>query len=302
MTLANFRPDNVGKVFGQDHLIATIQQWIGDHKTVPQSILFQGAYGCGKTTLARMLANSLATTSRDIIEINMANSTGVDSIRDLIESVRYSPFGMAKVFILDELHRLTAAAQSAFLKTLEEPPKATYFFLCTTEPSKLLPTIRSRCTHIEVRLLNKEASMELMLFLSKGRIPQLVMEAIALKAGGHARDIVKLVEISETQQIQTPDQLDQIAGFSQDQILSALRSIKQGRQLSQSEALSIQQSEEAMLGWCVDAVVDESVFAQEPIKKFYFEFLQVRVMRKEYKITSRDQLNHFVSVMNDAKV
>ena len=133
------RPDDIGKIFGQDHIQELLITWLEDPSKVPASLLISGPYGTGKTTIARLLAKKLAGSSTDIIEINAANSRGIDDARQWAEAARFSPLGTgAKVFIIDELHQMTSAAQSALLKVIEEPPQKIHFFLCSHQSSEYL--------------------------------------------------------------------------------------------------------------------------------------------------------------------
>ena len=115
-------------------------------------MLFFGDAGCGKTSLARVVAQHLKTTSENIIEINAASNTGIDNIREIIlENMDFPPFNDSKVvYIIDECHMLSNSAQNSLLKALEEPPEWVYFILCTTNIKKVIKTIQSRATKFEV--------------------------------------------------------------------------------------------------------------------------------------------------------
>lgn len=192
-----FRPSKIEELFGQDHLKPLLSKWMADPSQIPQSILIHGPYGNGKTSIARMIADKLASNPSDINEMNAAASRGIDDIRDIAESTMFSGLGGNKVYIIDELHQMTAAAQSALLKVIEEPKAGIYFILCTTDYAKLLDTIRSRCTKLEVRLLEEAHAYALMNYLSKDLSDDLKGD-IYYSSGGHARDIVKAVTIGLT--------------------------------------------------------------------------------------------------------
>lgn len=189
-----FRPSKIEELFGQDHLKPILSEWFTDVRKIPQSILMHGPYGTGKTSIARMIAEKLATNPTDINEMNAAASRGIDDIRDLADSTMFSGLGGNKVYIVDELHQMTPAAQSALLKVIEEPKPGIYFILCTTDFAKLLDTIRSRCTKLEVRLLDETNCFALMNYLNPN-LSQEIKEDIYYSSGGHARDIVKAVAI-----------------------------------------------------------------------------------------------------------
>ena len=141
---------------------------------VGHAYLFSGPRGTGKTSTARILAKALnctnladgepccecdscqsieAGTSYDLLELDAASNNGVDAMRDLIGKAALGSPGRTKVYILDEVHMLSTGASNALLKTLEEPPGHVVFVLATTDPHKVLPTIRSRTQHFELHLL-----------------------------------------------------------------------------------------------------------------------------------------------------
>ncbi len=115
-------------------------------------LLFVGPSGTGKTTLARILKSKLECSDDDYQEINCASSRGIEMTRSLQQEVGLAPMlGKWRIWCLDEVHRLTSDAQSSLLKTLEDVHEKAYFFLCTTDPQKLLPTIKTRCTTITLQ-------------------------------------------------------------------------------------------------------------------------------------------------------
>ena len=174
------RPEVFSEILGQEHIVKILKYQIATD-TVSHAYLFCGTRGTGKTTTARILAkavNCLGTsgdgefeedderpcghcancvaikngTFMDVIEIDAASNNGVDSIRELRESVKYPPaVGKKKVYIIDEVHMLSTGAFNALLKTLEEPPENVMFILATTEPQKLPATILSRCMRLDFK-------------------------------------------------------------------------------------------------------------------------------------------------------
>jgi len=147
-----YRPKNFENFIGNNSTITALKSSL-DKKTV-RCYLIHGKSGCGKTTLARIIATKLGATDRDIKELNVSNQRGIDKARKIITLTIYRPLGGVRVFILDEAHRSTVDFQNAMLKIMEEPPKGNYFVLCTTEPEKLLETIKNRCSIFHVRELS----------------------------------------------------------------------------------------------------------------------------------------------------
>jgi len=161
-----YRPQGFDDVIGQEPVVRTLKNAVSAGN-VRQAYLFAGPRGTGKTSLARILAKALncaqgptpdpdgrchacqaiaAGTSLDVVEMDAASQRGIDDIREIRERVVLQPVeGRYKVYILDEAHQLTDAAWQALLKLIEEPPPHLVFVFCTTELSKVLATVRSRC-------------------------------------------------------------------------------------------------------------------------------------------------------------
>jgi len=141
MLAVKYRPRLFTEVIGQSVIIQILQNQIEQGKVV-SSYLFNGGSGTGKTTIARIFANTLDS---EVVEIDAASNNGVDSIRQINDNVKYQPLNHKyKIFIIDECHMLSTGAWNALLKTLEEPPSYVIFILCTTDPQKIPETIISR--------------------------------------------------------------------------------------------------------------------------------------------------------------
>jgi DNA polymerase-3 subunit gamma/tau len=177
-----FRPSTFAEVKGQDHVVLALRNAVRDGR-VAHAYLFSGPRGTGKTSTARILAKALNCTdphdgepcgvcascveitrgtSLDVHELDAASNNGVDAMRDLVSRAALGSPGRQKVYIVDEVHMLSTAASNALLKTLEEPPAHVIFVLATTDPQKVLPTIRSRTQHFEFRLLGPDTLSELL--------------------------------------------------------------------------------------------------------------------------------------------
>src|SRR5882762_4853078 len=172
------RPQTFGELVGQEAVSTALRNAVREER-VGHAYLFSGPRGTGKTTTARLLAKALNCSNRgedgdpcgvcencvaiaegsslDVIEVDAASKSRVEEMRDLLERVAYlSAGGAKKVYILDEVHMLSASAEAALLKTLEEAPEHVVFVLATTDPLKVAPTIRSRTQHFEFTLYSAE--------------------------------------------------------------------------------------------------------------------------------------------------
>lgn len=215
-----YRPKTFKEVSGQEHVVKTITNAIAQN-LLSHGYLFAGPHGCGKTTMARLLAKSLNCLNRksgedepcnncdscneinqgnaiDIIEIDAASNRGIDEIRDLKEGIRFRPAkSKYKIFIIDEAHQLTKEAANALLKTLEEPPSHAIFILATTEAHKMIPTILSRCQRFDFRKLKMPeiiARLEYILKQENIAFDNDVLNVIAAQASGAMRDAQTLLD------------------------------------------------------------------------------------------------------------
>ena len=138
-----YRPTTLDQMVGNEATIKSLKKELenGSH-----TFLFTGNAGCGKTTLARIIAKEVGAGELSIREINSADNRGIDTAREVMEQMRFNPSdGDALVWILDEVHMISSAGPNAFLKALEDTPSHCYFFLCTTNPEKLISPLKTRC-------------------------------------------------------------------------------------------------------------------------------------------------------------
>ncbi len=230
-----FRPINFEEVRGQDHVVLALRNAVRDGR-VAHAYLFSGPRGTGKTSTARILAMALNCTdlhegepcgvcsscveitrgsSLDVHELDAASNNGVEAMRDLVARAALGTPGRQKVYIVDEVHMLSTAASNALLKTLEEPPPHVVFVLATTDPQKVLPTIRSRTQHFEFRLLGPEVLGDLLDQVRQQANLDVPDEALALavrRGRGSARDALSVLDqvvASETVDDDLPE-LDEI--------------------------------------------------------------------------------------------
>lgn len=214
------RPERFEEIIGQKHIVKILHNQI-KKGTVSQSYLFAGTRGTGKTTTARILAKAVNCTCSepgvdlpcgecancraitegrflDVVELDAASNNGVESLRQITESVQYPPtVGKYKVYIIDEAHMLTDSAENAFLKTLEEPPAHVIFILATTNPEKIKATIKSRCLMLNFRHVSENDLLEGMKRICQKKdisIEEDALAVIASKADGSVRDALSLLE------------------------------------------------------------------------------------------------------------
>jgi DNA polymerase-3 subunit gamma/tau len=212
VTARKWRPMVFEDVVGQSHVTNTLRNAIASNR-LAHAYIFSGARGTGKTTTARILAKAInclspkdtnpdneceickeitAGRSLDVIEIDGASNRGVEEIRNLRESVRYTPArGKYKVYVIDEVHMLTKEAFNALLKTLEEPPEHILFIFATTEVHKIPMTIISRCQRFDFRRISIEEITGNLQAISKGEgvtIDDEALMVVAKKADGSLRD------------------------------------------------------------------------------------------------------------------
>jgi len=163
-----YRPEKLGQMIGNESIIQSLESVLLREKGQVRAFLFSGPSGCGKTTIARIIAKELKCSDRDFYEYNSANLRGIDSMREIINSIKYAPLnGKIKVYLLDEFHQATKDAQNALLKLLEDTPEHVVFILCTTEPEKIIKTIKTRCTHFPVTRLQKAKIINLLKEITK---------------------------------------------------------------------------------------------------------------------------------------
>lgn len=191
-----YRPRNLKQIIGQPDAVRTLEGFI-TNKSIPHAILFSGASGCGKTTLARILKKCLDCHEQDFCEINTSDSRGIDTIREVRSKMGLSPIGKCRIYYFDECHKWSSDAMAAMLKMLEDTPSHVYFLLATTDPQKLSKTIHTRCTEIRLGLLQPKHLKEVIArVLEKESIAlsEEVIDKVIESADGSARKALVLLE------------------------------------------------------------------------------------------------------------
>ena len=213
-----FRPQRFAEVVGQPHLVRALRNAVREDR-VGHAYLLSGPRGTGKTSTARILAKALncealtddgepcgvcdscvaiaAGTSMDLIELDAASNNSVNHIRDMTEKAALVSSGRRKVYLLDEVHMLSAAASNALLKTLEEPPSHVVFILATTDPNKVLPTIRSRTQQYELSLVGADEMAPHVRAIAEAAgapIDDAVVDYVTERGAGSVRDALSALD------------------------------------------------------------------------------------------------------------
>lgn len=196
--MTKYRPQTFNEFIGNEAVITSLQSILQRESGEVRSFLFTGPSGSGKTTLARIVATELKCSDRDFFEFNTANTRGIDTIREIANASRYSPLsGKVKIYLMDECHKLTGDAQSALLKLLEDPPNHIRFILCTTDPEKLLSTIKTRCSTFKVSSLPKPKLINLLKWVcteEKVEVSQNIIQKIAESSDGSPRQALVILD------------------------------------------------------------------------------------------------------------
>lgn len=190
------RPRNLEEVVGQRTAVKVLTRYLKD-KNLPHSILLSGSSGVGKSSMAYILKEELGCIDIDFQKLNASDFRGIDNVRDIRREMMLAPMGACRIWLIEEAAGLTRASQEAFLDYLEYTPSHVYFILATTEPDKLLTTVRSRCTQIKLKslthrettaLLNRVAAAE------KFSLGDEVIERISVISEGNARRALVCLE------------------------------------------------------------------------------------------------------------
>jgi DNA polymerase III gamma/tau subunit len=193
-----YRPNKLEQVKGNTEIIKAISNMLLDRESVPHAFLLHGATGCGKTTIARIIAMELNCSGQDYREVDSADFRGIDTIREIRKNSQYLPLeGDCRVWVIDECHKMTNDAQNALLKILEDPPPHVFFILCTTDPQKLISTIRGRCSQFQVNVLNETQMLGLLRKIVRMEAQTLtdeVYDVIIKESNGHPRNAIQILE------------------------------------------------------------------------------------------------------------
>ena len=193
-----YRPNTLEEVKGNVDIVSALESMLSNKETCPHAFLLHGSTGCGKTTIARIIANRLGCVGTDYKEYNASDDTGVDGVREIIKNSQFRPLeGPCRVWVIDECQRWTGNAQDSVLKILEDSPKHIYFILCTTEPNKLKSTIKGRCQQFQVKPLSDNQLLGLLRRVVREEnetCDKVVLDQIVINSKGHPRNALQILE------------------------------------------------------------------------------------------------------------
>jgi DNA polymerase-3 subunit gamma/tau len=193
-----YRPKNLDEVRGNVEVVSAVKGILANKSAMSHTFLFHGPTGSGKTTMARILATELGIKGFDLKEVNSSDFRGIDTVREIIKNSQFAPLESPyRMWILDEFQKMTNDAQNAILKILEDTPSHVFFVICTTEPQKLLDTIKSRCLQFQMKPLNERQMYGLLRHIVKSEGQELereVYDQIVLDSLGLPRNALQILE------------------------------------------------------------------------------------------------------------
>jgi DNA polymerase-3 subunit gamma/tau len=315
-----YRPKNFKELIGQGIMVETISNSIKLNK-LPNAYLLTGIRGIGKTTTARIIAKALNCNKHfehnselkteefcncddisnskhlDVLEMDAASKTGIDDVRELIESSKYNPTSAKyKIIILDEVHMLSKQAFNGLLKTLEEPPPHLKFIFATTEVKKIPVTIISRCQRFDLHRVTVKDLLENLkriLKIEKGKISEKALILIAKAAEGSVRDSLSLLDRALISHSITNKEVDEIhvrkmLGIAdRSKILFLLKVIFQGDQQK-----SITQLKEL-----IDEGIEPGIFLNDLLEMIYFIQQKKSIGKLDFDLSTSESENEIIEII-----
>ena len=232
-----YRPDKFEDFKGNSATVGMLERFLDDENR-PRAYIFEGSYGCGKTTLAKLMASKLGIGKLDLKEMNCSDFTGVDDMRNnIIRTIRIKAWGgNNKGYILDEVQKLSNSAQNSLLKDLETPPPGVYFFLCTTEPEKIIKPLVNRCIECHVEKLRRSTMGDLLFQVIDREgleVSKDIVETIINAAEGIPRTALKMLNkiIGVTDIEEVIDLVSQV-NVKEKEIIDIARMVVKGEKFS----------------------------------------------------------------------
>lgn len=264
----DYRPFDFDEVAGNRATVQAIDAILSrNRKDVPHSMMFTGPSGCGKTTLARIVATRLGCKGADFTEVDSADFRGIDTVRSIRQQMHFKPMESAcRVYLLDEVHQMSKDGQSALLKALEDTPSHVYFMLATTDPQKLLPTIRNRCVQFSVEPLGEQEMVNFLqeiVSAERKRVPPDVIKTIARDSVGSCRTALQVLEkVIDLPAEDMKAVAEQIAA-TENQVIDLCRALMAGKKWKEvAQILKGLESEEpegvrrAVMGYCASVLLN----------------------------------------------
>ena len=269
-----YRPKNFDEIYGQDQIVSILKNQL-ENGNLSHAYLFCGPRGTGKTSTAKVFASAInGGIDIDTVELDAASKKSVDNVRDIRDNLAFAPTsGKYKIYIIDEVHMLSAAAFNALLKTLEEPPSHVIFILATTEPQKIPQTVLSRCQRFDFRKIEKDVLVQRLsdVLAQEGKdFESEALEFIALKSEGGLRDALSIL-----------DKALSYGDLTMENLLQVLGEIHSDNYLSMLKAIMAHNTRDAImvLGSIEKSGMDPRIFALELInfmKQVILEFNDVK--------------------------
>lgn len=193
-----YRAKSFDQIVGNDNAVITLETLLSRKEGIPHSFLIHGPKGCGKTTIARIMAQKIGVLDNDVEEQNTADYRRLGDARELIRNMQFQGLsGSKRFFLLDEAHQLRAEAQDCLLKMIEEPPEHVYICLCTTDPQKLKGTVKNRCHQVKVENISNSDLYTLLMDvagLENMKLPNHVCRHIIEKSDNTPRTALVLLD------------------------------------------------------------------------------------------------------------
>jgi DNA polymerase-3 subunit gamma/tau len=193
-----YRPDSFEAIKGNAEMLPVLENMLTNVKKCPHVFLLTGPKGCGKTTIARIIADKLQCKGSDFRELNNSDQRGIETARDIIKQSQFKAIeSPCRIWLIDECHKMTSDAQNALLKIMEDTPQHIYFIFCTTDPQKLIDPFKDRCQTFQVKPLNDMQLFGLLRRIVKEEDETLekeVFEQIIQDSLGHPRAAIQILE------------------------------------------------------------------------------------------------------------